>query len=82
MRAWYKPQHEPDPAVGHNTTAEDYARELRRLDRHDLKILRDFWRKETNIIKQTGGLDVDFEVAQQKLARLNAEIERRNALDV
>jgi hypothetical protein len=84
MRAWYKPGHEPGPEVGRPTTPEDYSQELRRLDRHDLKELRDFWQKELKLISnewRVDGLEPDIKLATTKLARLNAEIERRNEAD-
>jgi hypothetical protein len=81
MRAWYKPGHEPGPEVGHPATEADYVAELRRLDRHDLKILREFWLKEIKLLENGDPLADDMHLATTKVARLNAEIARRNEAD-
>lgn len=59
-------------------SAED---QLKRLDRHDLKILQDFWRGEVKLLVNGEPLAGDLELAKSKLERLNAEIERRTRAD-
>lgn len=52
---------------------------LRAIDDHDLKHLAEFWRGEVKALEAVGKpLKVDLELAQTKLARLNAEIIRRS----
>ena len=69
MMAHYKPFHEPS----REQLEEDPETTLRRLDTHDLKLLRDFWTKEL----YDPGLDNDIKLARSRVDRLNAEIERR-----
>lgn len=79
MNAWYKPHHEPDRAsIREENTPEGYSAALRRIDTHDLKLLRDFWWKEVEALAHSGSLPQDLELAQSKLQRLNTEIAARN----
>lgn len=79
--AHYKPFHEPS----REQIEEPVENTLRRIDRHDLIQLRDFWRGELKSLQGVAAipgkapqpLPQDLALVQWKLERLNAELRRR-----